>query len=265
MNDFRTRDEKMPLLFVGHGNPMYAIEENEFTAGWNNIGKSIPRPEAILCISAHWETDGVFATAMERPNTIHDFYGFPKALFDVQYPAPGSPLLAEITRGEIKSTRAGMDLLWGLDHGTWAVLRNVYPEADIPVVQLSLAFNKNPQWHYDLARELSSLRNKGVLIIGSGNIVHNLRMADWRNNENVYDWAGEINEKIKNLILNEGHNEIINYKSLGSAAQLAAPTPEHFLPLLYTLGLKDKNEEVKFFNDKIVMGSMSMTSLTIGI
>jgi len=265
MNDFRTREEKMPLLFIGHGNPMYAIEENEFVDGWRNIGESIPLPEAILCISAHWETDGVFATSMEHPKTIHDFYGFPKELFDVQYPAPGSPLLAEITRGEIKSVAAGADLSWGLDHGTWAVLRNIYPEARIPVVQLSIAFNKNPQWHYDLARELASLRNKGVLIIGSGNIVHNLRMADWRNNENVYDWAGEINNKIKNLIANEEHNEVINYKSLGAAAHLAAPTPEHFLPLLYILGLKEKNEEAKFFNDKIVMGSMSMTSLSIGL
>lgn len=263
MNDFRIRDVKMPLLFIGHGNPMYAIEENEFSPKWKKLGNELPKPEAVLCISAHWETEGSYVTSMEKPKTIHDFYGFPKELFDVEYPAEGSPALAELTRGIIKSTTIISDTDWGLDHGYWSVMKHVFPKADIPIVQLSIALNKSPQWHYELGKELSSLRNKGVLIIGSGNIVHNLRMADWRNKNNAYDWAEEINDILKNLILEENHKELVNYKSLGSRANLAIPTLEHYLPLLYTLSMKEKNEQIKFFNDKIVMGSLSMTSVMI--
>lgn len=264
MNDFRIREEKMPLLFVGHGNPMYAIEKNKYTRAWNEIGDAIPKPEAILCISAHWETEGTFITSMEKPRTIHDFYGFQKELFDVVYPAPGSPLLAQLTKGLIKTTSARLDSAWGLDRGCWAVIKHVYPNANIPVIQLSLTINKSPQWHYELGKELNVLRSMGVLIIGSGNIVHNLRMADWRNKESAYDWALETNDILKKLILKENHTELINYNTLGNGTSLAIPTPEHYLPLLYILGMKEKDEPVSFFNDIVEMGSMSMTSFVVG-
>ena len=259
--------ERMPVLFVGHGSPMYAIEENEFVHSWRKLGESIPRPKAILCISAHWETNGTFVTAMTKPPTIHDFGGFPKQLFEVQYPAPGSPELAYLTRNTLKKTTVELDEKWGLDHGAWSVIRNIFPKADIPVIEMSLDYNQSPQFHYDLAKELSSLRNKGVLIIGSGNIVHNLRMVAWDKvdkPEYGFDWAIHANDKIKQHILNNNHKELINYMLLGREIQMAVPTPEHYLPLLYTLALKEENEQVTFFNDKTVMGSLSMTSVKIG-
>jgi 4,5-DOPA dioxygenase extradiol len=264
MNDFRTRENKMPIVFVGHGSPTYAIEENEFVEGWRKLGAQLPQPEAILCVSAHWESAGTFATAMEKPKTIHDFYGFPDELFKVEYPANGSPLLAELVNGVVKSIEVSPDYEWGLDHGCWAVLKHAYPYADIPVVQLSIDRYKSPAWHYELGKELSALRNKGVLIVGSGNIVHNLRLIDWRNKDAGYEWAEEINGKFKKLIIEEDHKDLINYDSLGSSANLAIPTPEHYLPLLYILGMKEKEEKVSFFNDKIAMGSLAMTSALIG-
>ena len=256
---------KMPVLFVGHGSPMNAIEENEFVTGWRNIGKTLPRPKAILCVSAHWETKGTFVTSMEKPQTIHDFGGFPKALFDVQYPAPGSPELAKETKSVVKKTEVGLDEKWGLDHGAWSVIRPMYPEADIPVIQLSLDHYQTPQYHYDLAKELASLRRKGVLIIGSGNMVHNLGMVAWDKMESEYgyDWAIEANEKMKKFILNGDHRQLIDYKSQGKSWNLAIPTPEHYLPMLYALALKEENEKVTFFNDKPVAGSLSMTSFKI--
>ena len=258
---------RMPVLFVGHGSPMYAIEENEFVNAWRKLGTTLPRPRAILCISAHWETNGTFVTAMDKPQTIHDFGGFPKELFAVQYPAPGSPELAIETKQSVTSVTIGLDEKWGLDHGAWSVIRNIYPKADIPVIEMSLNYNNSPQAHYDLAKELSSLRDKGVLIIGSGNIVHNLRLVDWdKMNEPEYgfDWAMHANDKIKQHILNNNHKDLINYSLLGREVQMAVPTPEHYLPLLYTLALKGANEPVTFFNDKAVMGSLSMTSVKIG-
>jgi 4,5-DOPA dioxygenase extradiol len=256
---------QMPVLFVGHGSPMNAIEENEFVAGWRNIGKTLPKPNAILCVSAHWETRGTFVTAMEKPLTIHDFGGFPKALFDVQYPAPGSPELAKETRNLIKKTEVGLDEKWGLDHGAWSIIRPMYPEADIPVIQMSLDYYQIPQYHYDLARELAELRKKGVLIIGSGNMVHNLGLVAWdkMNAEYGFDWAIEANEKMKKFILNGDHQQLIDYKSQGKSFDLAIPTPEHYLPMLYALALKEENEMVTFFNDKPVAGSLSMTSFKI--
>ncbi len=242
---------------------MNGIEDNEFSNGWRLVGEYIPKPNAVLCISAHWETRGTFLTAMERPKTIHDFYGFPDELYSVEYPAPGSPLLAETTKHIIKKTDAGLDSKWGLDHGTWIVLRHMYPKADIPVIQLSIDHTKTPQWHYELAKELSSLRKKGVLIIGSGNIVHNLGMIDWNNPEGGYDWAEEMNSLFKDLISGNNHKALINYSSIGKAAALAIPTAEHYIPLLYVLGLKEENEQVEFFNDKTVVGSVSMTSVKI--
>ncbi len=259
--------ERMPVLFVGHGSPMYAIEENEFVHSWRKLGESIPRPKAILCISAHWETNGTFVTAMTKPPTIHDFGGFPRQLFEVQYPAPGSPELAYLTKNTLKKTPVELDQKWGLDHGAWSVIRNIYPMADIPVIEMSLDYNQSPQFHYDLAKELSSLRNKGVLIIGSGNIVHNLRMVAWDKvdePEHGFDWAIYANDKIKKHILSNNHKELINYMLLGREVQMAVPTPEHYLPLLYTLALKGENEQISFFNDKAVMGSLTMTSVKIG-
>jgi len=270
MNQLLTSGENtppMPVLFVGHGSPMNAIEENEFVEGWRNLGKTIPRPKAILCISAHWETKGTYVTAVQKPQTIHDFGGFPKALFDVQYPAPGSPELAHETKRIITKTTVGLDEKWGLDHGAWSVIRRIYPEADVPVIEMSMDYSQGPQYHYELGKQLAALRNKGVLIIGSGNLVHNLRMVAWdKMNEPEYgfDWAITANNKFKQLIQEGNHKDLINYAALGREVQLAIPTPDHFLPLLYTLAVKDKNEAVSFLNDKPVMGSLTMTSVRIG-
>lgn len=258
---------RMPVLFVGHGSPMNAIEENEFVQGWRNLGKTLPRPKAILVVSAHWETRGTFVTAVSKPVTIHDFGGFPKALFDVQYPALGSPELAHETKRIVTKTGIGLDEKWGLDHGAWSVIRRIYPEADIPVIEFSLDYTQGPQYHYELAQQISALRNKGVLIVGSGNLVHNLRMVAWdkvNESEYGYDWAITANNKFKQLIQDGNHKDLINYATLGREVQLAIPTPDHFLPLLYTLALKEKNEPVSFFNDKPVMGSLTMTSVRIG-
>jgi len=256
--------EKMPVLFVGHGSPMNAIETNEFSLEWQKLGKSLPKPTAILCVSAHWETKGTYVTAMENPQTIHDFGGFPQALFDIQYPAPGSPELADEAKKIVSTTTVGLDEKWGLDHGAWSVIRVMYPEADIPVIQMSLDYYQNPQYHYDLAKQLASLRKKGVLMIGSGNMVHNLRAVDWGKPNQGFDWAQEANEKFKKLILANDHQQLINDKTLGREVELSIPTPEHYLPLLYTLALRFENEQVAFFNDKTVMGSLSMTSVKIG-
>ena len=264
---FGENTPRMPVLFVGHGSPMNAIEENEFVEGWRNIGKTIPRPKAILVVSAHWETKGTYVTAVQKPQTIHDFGGFPKALFDVQYPAPGSPELAHETKRIITKTAVGLDEKWGLDHGAWSVIRRIYPEADIPVIEMSMNYSQGPQYHYELGKQLAALRNKGVLIVGSGNMVHNLRMVAWdKMNEPEYgfDWAIQANNKFKQLIESDNHKELINYTSLGREVQLAVPTPDHYLPLLYALALKEENESVSFFNDKPVMGSLTMTSVRIG-
>lgn len=256
---------KMPVLFLGHGSPMNAIEENEFVSAFKKLGKELVQPNAILCISAHWETKGTFVTAIQNPPTIHDFGGFPQALFDVQYPAPGSPELAQETKKLITKTEVGLDDKWGLDHGAWSVIKHLYPNADIPVIQMSIDYSQPAKYHYELAKEISSLRQKGVLIIGSGNIVHNLRMVAWEKLNEVYafDWAIEANEMMKKHILSGDHQKLIDFKSQGKAFDLAIPTPEHYLPLLYTLALKEENEKITLFNDKPVGGSLSMTSLKI--
>tara|TARA_R110001592_G_scaffold88299_1_gene260018 strand:- start:130 stop:1011 length:882 start_codon:yes stop_codon:yes gene_type:complete len=266
ITELMSNTAKMPVLFLGHGSPMNAIEENEFVTGFRNIAKSIPKPNAILCISAHWETKGTFVTAMQNPTTIHDFGGFPKELFEVQYPAPGSPDLAKQTKSLITKTEVGLDEKWGLDHGAWSVIKHLYPNADIPVIQMSIDYSQNPQYHYELAQQIKSLREKGVLVIGSGNIVHNLGKVEWgRLNETFgYDWAIEANDKMKKFIYDGNHKELINFRSQGKAFDLAIPTPEHYLPLLYSLALQDSNEEVKLFNDKAVAGALTMTSLKIG-
>jgi 4,5-DOPA dioxygenase extradiol len=257
---------KMPVLFLGHGSPMNAIEENEFVQGFRSISSEIKTIRAILVVSAHWETKGTRVTAMENPPTIHDFGGFPKELYEVQYPAPGNPQLAKDIKKTANSAEVSLDEKWGLDHGAWTVIKHMFPNADIPVVQLSLDYNKSPKQHYELARELSRLRNKGILIVGSGNIVHNLRLIHWQklNEYYGYDWALEANEKIKQFILEGNHQALINYNKHGKAFELSIPTPEHYLPLLYALALQDANEDIKLFNDKPVAGSLFMTSVKIG-
>jgi 4,5-DOPA dioxygenase extradiol len=257
---------EMPVLFIGHGSPMNAIEENEFVTGWRDLGRELPKPQAVLCISAHWETRGTWVTAMEKPVTIHDFGGFPQELYRVQYPAPGSPGLASLTKDLVKKTEVGFDDKWGLDHGCWSVVRRIYPEADIPVMQMSLDYYQSPQFHFDLARDLTALRKKGILIIGSGNMVHNLRLVDWEKisvADYGFDWALEASDLMKESILNGDFTRLINFRAQGSAFNLAIPTPEHFLPLLYALALKGEDESVSIFNDKAVAGSLTMTSVKI--
>ncbi|MBK5721947.1 4,5-DOPA dioxygenase extradiol [Dysgonomonas sp. Marseille-P4677] len=258
----------MPVLFVGHGTPMNAIENNEFVGMWTNLGHDLPRPHAILCISAHWETRGTFVTAMETPKTIHDFYGFPRELYTQQYAAKGSVELAGLVREQIKDVVINEDYEWGLDHGTWSVLKHVYPQADIPVIQLSIDHFKGMRYHYELGRELAFLRRKGVLIIGSGNMIHNLRMiqlaGDDFNAEHGYEWAFELNDLLKNKILNKDHSSLIDYNTMHNSIRFAIPTPEHYIPLLYALAMQEGDEPVRFFNDKVIAGSLSMTSLIVG-
>lgn len=266
-SELKEQEQLMPVLFIGHGSPMNGIEDNEFSRRWRAMAKEIPVPKAVLVISAHWLSKGTRITAMDFPKTIHDFGGFPQELFDVQYPAPGDAQLASETKSIITSTDVELDHDWGLDHGAWTVIRHMYPDANIPVLQLSIDYTKSPQYHYDLARELYSLRKKGVLLIGSGNMVHNLRMVAWHKlneSEFGYDWALQMNEKFKELIANGNHDQLINYPSLGREALLAVPTPEHYWPLLYTLSLKGNKDDVSFFNDKAVGGSLTMTSVKFG-
>ncbi|WP_313215038.1 4,5-DOPA dioxygenase extradiol [Soonwooa sp.] len=256
---------KMPVLFLGHGSPMNAIEDNVFVQGFRNISKEIPTPNAILCVSAHWFTEGTFVTAMQHPKTIHDFYGFPKELFDVEYPAPGSPELAHKTV-ELLSPFVEEDHNWGLDHGAWSVIRHMYPEANIPVIQLSIDYTKPPQYHFELAQKLNKLREKGILIIGSGNIVHNLRMIDWQNINTLgsgWDWAIEAREKTNHWLMDCDFQKLIDYQKQGKALQMAVPTPDHYLPLIYTLGLKNRSENLSLFNDALIGGSLSMTSVLV--
>lgn len=259
--------EAMPVFFFGHGSPMNAIEQNEFSREWERIGRSMSKPAAILCISAHWLTKGTFVTAMEQPRTIHDFGGFPEELFAVQYPAPGSPALAADTSGLFQDIKVGLDEDWGLDHGCWSVVKHLYPDADVPVIQMSIDYNRPAQYHYDLARQLAALRKKGVLIVGSGNMVHNLGRIAWDKASEpdfAYDWTTEANEQMKKWIRSFEHEPLIRYQELGKAFDLAIPTPDHYFPMLYALALQDKGEDLAFFNDKAVMGSLTMTSFRIG-
>jgi 4,5-DOPA dioxygenase extradiol len=257
----------MPVLFIGHGSPMNGIENNTFSNRWSTLAQEIPTPTAVLVISAHWFTRGTMITAMDFPKTIHDFGGFPDALYQIQYPASGSPILAKETVAQISSTEVFLNHDWGLDHGTWSIVRHMYPKANIPVLQLSMDYTKNAMFHYELGKELLHLRKKGVLIIGSGNMVHNLRMVSWDKVNGPafgFDWAIEINQVLKDRILQHNHASLIEYEKLGREAMLAIPTPEHYLPLLYALGLQGKEEGVSFFNDLPVGGSLTMTSVKIG-
>lgn len=242
---------------------MNAIEDNEFSRAWETTGESLPRPKAILTISAHWETSGTKVTAMEKPKTIYDFYGFPKELYEVTYPAPGSPDLVQTVRKVIKLTEIQPDMTWGLDHGTWSVLHRMFPKADLPVVQMSLDRSQGPQYHYQLGQQLKELREEGVLIVSSGNIVHNLRMTVFDDNLK-FDWAEAFDAKVRQWILSNDHDPLIEYEKQGREAELAINSAEHYLPLLYTLGVKDEGDPVSFFADKVTYGAISMRSVKIG-
>lgn len=257
----------MPVLFIGHGTPMNAIEDNLFSRKWKELGKMLPRPEAILCISAHWEGEESMVTAMDRPKTIHDFGGFPEELYRQQYPASGSPALADTLQNNIEAFEIGKDYRWGLDHGAWCFLKHMYPDADIPVLQLSIDYTQDMQYHYNLGKELSFLRRMGVLVAGSGNMVHNLRLArpgaEGYNYEFAYEWAEKLNEVMKEKIRTADHASMINYRTLTPEAYLGVPSEEHYIPLIYALGLQEPGDKVEIFNDKIVAGSISMASLII--
>ncbi len=266
----------MPALFIGHGSPMNAIEDNVFTKGWKHIGSQIPTPRAILCISAHWETKGSFITNMDKPKTIHDFGGFPDALFQVQYPAPGSPAIAHEIIETIKPAPVHEDASWGLDHGCWSVLKPMFPNATIPVLQLSLDYTKDGQYHYELGKQLYALRKKGILIIGSGNMVHNFSYLQLPKAKNAADnmsalfnqpfahpWAEDANQSFKEMISTNNYQALSNYKQLDKSIQLAIPTPEHYLPMLYTLATRDRDDKLEFFNDITIAGSFSMTSFIL--
>lgn len=266
LSDAFPRTEKYPALFLGHGSPMNAIEENQFVKGFRTISKTLPKPKSILCISAHWFTRGTKITAMENPRTIHDFGGFPDELYEVQYPAKGDPILAEKARSLLLPEPVELDHEWGLDHGAWSVIKHLYPDADIPIIQMSIDFTKPAQYHFELSQKLKKLRHRGVLIIGSGNIVHNLRLVDWQNfdkDNHGHDWAIEARAILNKHILEGNFKALVEYEKLSTAIQMAIPTPDHYLPLIYTLGLKENNETVSLFNDKLVAGSLSMTSVKI--
>ena len=258
--------DPMPGLFVGHGSPMNAIEENHFVRGFREIAKTLPKPKAILCISAHWFVDGTKVTAMTKPRTIHDFGGFPKALHEVQYPAPGSPELAGLAAELAKPTQVGLDNQWGFDHGSWTVAMHMYPQADVPIVQLSVDRKLSPRGHFELGQRLNDLRHRGVLIMGSGNIVHNLRLVDFKNlnrKDYGFDWAIEARQFVNRCIVDGNYGPLLEYTKLGQAMQLAVPTPEHYLPLLYILGLQHDPAKHQLFNDELLAGSLSMTSLKV--
>ena len=262
ITDFSETAYTMPALFIGHGSPMNAIEDNEFSRAWAEHGRKLPSPRAILCISAHWETRGPQVTAMAQPRTIYDFYGFPQPLYETTYPAPGSPELAHVVQGLVEDPAIQLDHSWGLDHGAWSVLCRLFPDARTPVVQLSLDRSLSPQAHYDLGHQLRALRRKGVLIVGSGNIVHNLRLVVWQ--DTAHDWAREFDETIRRLIVSGDHASIVDYPKLGPAARLSIPTNEHFLPLLYVLALQEPAEAIQFFAERVTLGAISMRSLQIG-
>ena len=254
----------MPAVFAGHGSPMNAIESNQFTENWKKLGETIPRPKLIFCISAHWETKGTFLTSMPHPKTIHDFYGFPQELFRVEYPAPGNPGYAEQIALKYPELQIGLDKEnWGFDHGNWSVVRHIYPNADIPMLQLSLNSNLSFAEHYELAKKLSYLRSEGVLIIGSGNIVHNLRAVDWHNASGGFEWAEEANSQIRQWIAEKNHNELTNITQRGGIYRMVIPTAEHYLPLLYVLAMQHEADKVSFFNDELTLGSISMTGVIL--
>ena len=258
-----TTSQRMPAVFLGHGSPLNTFADNRYTQAWAKLGAAVARPRAILAISAHWYVGGVAVTAMEKPRTIHDFGGFPKALFDFQYPAAGDAGLAQRVRKLLEPLDVGLDQAWGLDHGTWSVLAHVYPRADVPVVQLSMDATKPPSFHYDLGRKLAPLRDEGVLIAGSGNVVHNLRMIRREDDAPAFDWAERFEARVETAIGKREHAALVDYGAMGEDARLAVPTPEHYLPLLYILALQG-DEPASFPVDGIQNASISMLSVVVG-
>ena len=257
----------MPALFLGHGNPMLAIEPNHFADSWRQLGQQLPRPRAILMISAHWYTRGTGITAMAQPRTIHDFGGFPQALFEVQYPAPGDPQLAQQVQQSLAPLPVALDQGWGLDHGCWALLKHMYPQADIPVLQLSIDATQPPAFHYQLGQQLAALRQQGVMLIGSGNVVHNLRRMDLARPESVFDWAERFSAEVRQALLAGNLSALVDFVSEEAPREevrLAVPTPEHYLPLLYVLALQEKGKQATLFNDRAIAGSLTMTSVQVG-
>src|SRR5271157_5219668 len=263
--------DKMPVLFIGHGSPMNVIQDNAFTKSLAEWGKRLPRPEAIMVISAHWLTTGSFITCMDRRRTIHDFYGFPDELYAINYPSPGAPEVARQVAETIRKVPVGCNQDWGLDHGCWAVLKYLYPKADIPVFQLSLDYLFNDwhpkplQYHYDLAAELAGLRQRRILIVGSGNIVHNLSLINFQNVEaEPFGWSVEFDEQVKSNLLSRNHQDLIDLGNMGRSAELAAPTLDHYLPMVYVIALQERNEEIKFTYEGFQHGSISMRCFQIG-
>ncbi len=259
------KTEKMPVLFIGHGSPMNAIIDNPYTQALNRLGQTFPRPTAILVISAHWMSEGTWVTEMPKPKTIHDFYGFPQALFDIQYPAPGSPELAQLVQDTVIDPKVNLDTeMWGLDHGTWAVLRHMYPKADIPVVQLSIYMEQPPEYHVKVGQQLAKLRERGVLILGSGNLVHNLRQIRWEAGAAPHDWALEFDEWLKQKLENRDFDSVLNKFHETEAGRLSIPTMEHYYPIHYVLGAADKTDKLSFVYEELQNGSISMRSVQLG-
>ncbi|HHY82970.1 MAG TPA: 4,5-DOPA dioxygenase extradiol [Clostridiales bacterium] len=254
---------KMPVLFVGHGSPMNAIEDNEYSRGWRKIAESIPKPKVILSVSAHWYTRGTRIMNEENPKTIYDMYGFPDELYKITYNTSGSPAVAE-KASELISRKTKYDNSWGIDHGTWSVLVHMYPKRDIPVFQISVDRDAPPEQHYIMGRELRALREEGVLIFGTGNVVHNLRLVDWHKSNKGFDWAYEFDDYIYENILNKNHENILKYNELGDIARLAVPTPDHFYPLLYTLDASDEDDKISVHNKSCELGSLTMTAYLWG-
>jgi len=264
-------DKKMPVLFVGHGSPLNIILENSYTRSLAALGKALPKPKAIMVVSAHWLTPGTFVTCMDRPRTIYDFYGFPDELYQIRYASPGAPEEARLVTKSSRTIKIGCNSDWGLDHASWAVLRHMYPHADVPVFEMSLHYSFNEwhpkplQYHYDLAKGLASLRTRGVLIVGSGNIVHNLGMIDFENvDAEPYAWARDFDEKVKANLLKGNHKDLIHYESMGKASSVAVPTLDHYLPMIYTIALQEKNEPLTFIHEGFQNGSISMRCFRIG-
>ncbi len=263
-------DRKMPVLFIGHGSPMNIVMDNSYTRSLAALGKTLPRPKAIMVVSAHWLTRGTVVTCTERPRTIHDFYGFPEELYALDYPCPGAPDVASGVTGAVRSVPVLCDTRWGLDHASWAVLRHLYPAADIPVFEMSLDYRygeRDPRplrYHYDLARELSPLRQQGVLIIGSGNIVHNLGIIDFDTDAKPYDWALDFDGQVKDCLVNRRHSDLLEYERMGKAALLSVPSLDHYLPMIYAIGLQEQDDALGFVHEGMQNASVSMRCFRIG-
>jgi len=272
VRDNRRRPERMPVLFIGHGSPMNVVLKNSFTNRLAELGRQLPRPRTILVISAHWLTEGTCVTCMDKPKTVYDFYGFPDALYRIRYPSSGSPDDARLVKESVRSAHIECNYDWGLDHASWTILKHMYPSADIPVIEMSLDYSPYNEWqpkltkhYYDLAAELAPLRDRGILIIGSGNIVHNLRLIDFKDMDATpYDWALEFDEKVKRNLISRNHEELLNCRDMDKAASLSVPTLDHYLPMVCALGLQEEDEPLNFIYEGFQHGSVSMRAFQIG-